>query len=39
AAECACWNATASSLVVGDANGRLHFLRADGTLLFSTPLV
>jgi hypothetical protein len=38
-AESASFNATASCIVVGDASGKLHFLLADGTLLFSQQLV
>lgn len=34
-AERAVWNADASCVVVGDESGRLHFITADGTLLFS----
>ncbi|CAM9838717.1 unnamed protein product, partial [Ectocarpus sp. 4 AP-2014] len=38
-AECAAWNSTASCVVVGDASGRLHFVTAEGTLIFSQPLL
>ncbi|CAM9262363.1 unnamed protein product [Ectocarpus sp. 12 AP-2014] len=38
-AECAAWNSTASCVVVGDASGRLHFVTAEGTLIFSQPLM
>jgi hypothetical protein len=38
-AESASFNASASCIVVGDASGKLHFLLADGTLLFSQQLV
>ncbi|KAG5192662.1 hypothetical protein JKP88DRAFT_292744 [Tribonema minus] len=39
AAECGDWDSTASYLVIGDCTGKLHFYLADGTLLFSQPLI